>query len=141
MSVSVSTLTTTTIPPSTANATKFKVVEFYRNNNRALVSRNGEDSSSSSSSAAQLSSNNLYDLLGFEIIGGYLADVPATIVNVATNAAAHNRKEVKVSNLSSISIYICNYLTKHYILNHFNYPKILDLRSKALCIYIGLPYI
>lgn len=92
-------------------ATKFKVVEFYRNNNRALLTSRSNGCSTTTNQQQQTSNttnnNSLYDLLGFEIIGGYLDDVPATIVNVAANAAAHNRKEVKVC-----VYYVCVWIFK-----------------------------
>lgn len=88
MSTSVSSLGT-----NTAGLTKFKVVEFYRNNNRALSARNLASSSSLNNGSTGDYSSGLYDVLGFEIIGGYLSDVPATIVNVA------ERKDLKVDYL------------------------------------------
>lgn len=90
------TIATSTAAHGTNPNTTFKVVEFYRNNNRALVNNTNNRTTSNQTNQTQTSNANLYDILGFEIIGGYLADVPATIVNVASNAANHNRKEVKV---------------------------------------------
>lgn len=102
MSTSVSSLGT-----NTAGLTKFKVVEFYRNNNRALSARNLASSSSlNNGSTGGDYSSGLYDVLGFEIIGGYLSEVPATIVNVA------ERKDLKVDRL----FYFKN-LTTIYIQN------------------------
>lgn len=101
--MTMSTLVATAMPTSiitsssTSNggggATKFRVVEFYRNN-RALSKQltttttannevklvNGGGGGDRDGVAASL-----YSLLGFEIVGGYLADIPATIVNVATD--------------------------------------------------------
>lgn len=103
--------------------TKFKVVEFYRNNsvlnknapiaNNATNNNNSVSSSTTkvngngavehdvitngnhSSSATAVANSSLYNILGFEIIGGYLADIPTTIINVASDTT-QNHKEVKV---------------------------------------------
>ena len=78
--------------------TTFKVVEFYRNNSALNLDTSTTTSSSSSSLISNGTANNsLYKILGFSIVGGYLADVPATLTNVSDTVGLNNDKtEAKV---------------------------------------------
>ena len=84
-----------------------KVVEFYRNSNLNLNSSNiitnndndslskinGSTSALSRSNSISISNNIVYNTLGFNVIGGYLSEIPATIVDVNPNG---NGKVTKV---------------------------------------------
>ncbi len=79
--------------------TTFKVVEFYRNNNIPSNIINNTTESSiydlnknpngtanvtlSRSNSINISNNIVYNTLGFNVIGGYLSEIPVTIVDVS----------------------------------------------------------
>lgn len=86
----------------------FKVVEFYRNNNKnntnnTVINENNNQSEENSNyiinnsklltknipAALVASFNLIYDSLGFNVIGGYSTDIPATIIDVA--ASTHGK--------------------------------------------------
>ena len=89
----------------------FKVVEFYRNNN-TTTNNNINNSINTSNTTADdspssvntkvdttklppglISSFNLiYGTLGFNVLGGYLTDIPATVIDVAVNASGKSAK-------------------------------------------------
>jgi hypothetical protein len=83
-------------------STTFKVVEFYRNNNANSVLNSSILNSSMGSTdldktlsptKTALGNQLVYNILGFNIVGGYSTEIPATIVDVARNT---NGKPVKV---------------------------------------------
>ncbi len=90
----------TSITNSTVCPTTFKVVEFYRNNNLPSNIINNTTESSSydlnknsngasttlcRSNSISIANNIVYNTLGFNVIGGYLTEIPVTIVDVATS--------------------------------------------------------
>lgn len=78
--------------------TTFKVVEFYRNNSALNLDSLSLTTTTPGLGSNGTANNSLYNILGFSIVGGYLADVPATITNVSDTVALNNAKtEAKVS--------------------------------------------
>ncbi len=82
----------------------FKVAEFYRNNNNNNNNNNITNALNNLISSELInfqttnlnvnkipvhlipSFNLIYSTLGFNVLGGYLTDIPATIIDVALNA-------------------------------------------------------
>ena len=100
--------------------TTFKVVEFYRNNNNSssnlianannLNEKNDNTLKKSTSNSNNITSiesptkkttpkahiqllnnNHIFSSLGFNVIGGYLTDIPATIADVNFNNASNSK--------------------------------------------------
>ena len=109
--------------------TTFKVVEFYRNNNlpsniinnttespiydSSNKNTNGASVTLSRSNSINISNNIVYNTLGFNVIGGYLTEIPVTIVEVAATS-------LNSSNGSKISKVIIFGLNIHSFIYLFN---------------------
>ena len=83
-------------------------------------------STQSSSSICSNGSNSIHNTLGFNVLGGYLTDFPATIIDVATNP---NGKTLKVEE-GDIILEINGINTRHLTLNEGMYKiYIVDLKT------------
>lgn len=56
----------------------------------------------SSSSISSNGSNSIYNTLGFNVLGGYSTDFPATIIDVAAPVNGKSLKVIKISKLKQI---------------------------------------
>ena len=81
-------------------------------------------STQSSSSICSYGSNSIHNTLGFNVLGGYLTDFPATIIDVVTNL---NGKTLKVEE-GDIILEINGINTRHLTLNEGNQIYLFKLQ-------------
>ena len=116
----------------------FKVVEFYRNNNHNN-NNNINNSINTSNAAADdtmvdvtklppaliPSFNLIYGTLGFNVLGGYLTDIPATVIDVAVNSSGKSAKVYKFGFKLKLLIFCFFGFSVKYIIRLTKINKIL----------------